>query len=127
MGNNKLIVISGCSGKSTLLAELGNYGYTVMPEVGREIVKEQLALNSDILPWKEPTRFYELLIEMSVERYHEAANIAFIKDNIIFYDRCFLEGISYLQTLNIPGKNKSGLKRIKFDITNSKAINSLLL
>lgn len=108
MENNKLIVISGCSGggKSTLLAELSNHGYTVMPEVGREIVKEQLALNSDILPWKEPTRFCELLVEKSVERYHEAAKLAFVKDNVIFFDRCFLEGISYFQTLNIPGKNK---------------------
>ena len=41
---NKLIVISGCSsgGKSTLLEELKNNGYAVIPEVGREIVKEQL-------------------------------------------------------------------------------------
>lgn len=103
MPPNKLIVISGCSGsgKSTLLAELRNNAYTVMPEVGRELVKEQLALNSNILPWKEPIRFCELLIEKSVERYHEAARFKSVKDDEIFFDRCFLEGISYFQTLNI--------------------------
>ena len=108
MSENKLIVISGCSGggKSTLLAELSENGYTVMPEVGRELVKEQLALNSDILPWKEPTRFCELLVEKSIERYHEAAKFTSVKDNAIFFDRCFLEGISYFQTLDIPSANK---------------------
>ena len=108
MIENKLIVISGCSGggKSTLLAELSKNGYTVMPEVGRELVKEQLELNSGILPWKEPTRFCELLVEKSVERYHEAIKLKSVKENAIFFDRCFLEGISYFQAINIPGKNK---------------------
>lgn len=108
MTKNKLIVISGCSsgGKSTLLAELSDHGFTVMPEVGRELVKEQLALNSDVLPWKEPVLFCELLIEKSVERYHEANKLKSVKDNVIFFDRCFLEGITYLQTLNIPNANK---------------------
>ena len=108
MNKNKLIVISGCSGggKSTLLAELSENGYTVIPEVGRELVKEQLELNSNILPWKEPTRFCELLVEKSVERYHEAIKLKSVKDNAVFFDRCFLEGISYFQTLNIPDADK---------------------
>lgn len=100
---NKLVVISGCSsaGKSTLLAELSDNGYTVMPEVGRELVKEQLSLNSDALPWKEPILFCELLIQKSIKRYHEAMQFESVKDNVIFFDRCFLEGISYFQTINI--------------------------
>ena len=103
MSKNKLIVISGCSGggKSTLLSELSKNGYTVMPEVGRELVKEQLELNGNILPWKEPILFCELLVEKSVERYHEAIKLKSTKDNAIFFDRCFLEGVSYFQTLKI--------------------------
>lgn len=100
---NRLIVISGCSGggKSTLLEELNDDGYTVMPEVGRELVKEQFALNSNALPWKEPIRFCELLVEKSIERYYEASHYESVKDDVIFFDRCFLEGVSYLQTINI--------------------------
>ena len=103
MTKNKLIVISGCSGggKSTLLTELSNHGYTVMSEVGRELVKEYTLLNSSALPWKEPTRFCELLVEKSIERYHEATHYESVKDDVIFFDRCFLEGISYFQTINI--------------------------
>lgn len=100
---NKFIVISGCSGggKSTLLAELKKHGYTIMQEVGRELVKEQILLQSDNLPWKEPIRFCELLIEKSTERYYAATRIKSVKDGVIFFDRCVLEGISYLQKLNI--------------------------
>jgi predicted ATPase len=108
MTKNKFIVISGCSsgGKSTLIAELSHHGYTVMPEVGREIVKAQLALGNPILPWKDPVGFCELLVEKSVARYHEASNIHDAKANLIFFDRCFLEGISYLQTLNIANAHQ---------------------
>lgn len=49
---NRFIVISGCSsgGKSTLLSELKGRGYTIVSEVGREIVQEQLAKGGHITP-----------------------------------------------------------------------------
>ena len=45
---NKLVVVSGCSGggKSTLLTEMARRGDTVMPEPGRQIVNEELAIGS---------------------------------------------------------------------------------
>ena len=105
---SRLIVISGCSGggKSTLLSELGNNGYTIIPEVGRELVKEQLEIKSDITPWKNPQLFCEKLIEKSVIAYQHAKKITTAKDQIIFFDRCFLEGVSYYQTLKIEDANK---------------------
>ena len=70
----KLVVISGCSGggKSTLIVELNKRGYTTVPEAGRELVKEQMALGSGILPWEKPDEFCALLIEKSVAAYHLA-------------------------------------------------------
>jgi predicted ATPase len=105
---NRYIVISGCSsgGKSTLLSELSSNGYSVVQEVGREIVKEQLSVDGDILPWKKPIHFCEILIERSVIAYHEALKMPAAKDNLIFFDRSFLEGVSYFQTLEIDGANK---------------------
>ena len=46
---NRLVAISGCSagGKSTLLTELNMNGYTVVPDVGREIVKEQSKIKTN--------------------------------------------------------------------------------
>lgn len=107
MSKNKLIVISGCSsgGKSTLIDELSRNGYTIMQEVGREIVKEQLLLNSNALPWKDMDRFCDRMISRSIDRYHEAAKFNAVKDNVIFFDRSFLEGVSYLQSINIDKYN----------------------
>lgn len=100
---NKLVVISGCSGggKSTLLYELKTLGYSVVPEVGREIVKEQLEINGHITPWENPRDFCELLIEKSLLAYHRAKSLSETKNRIIFFDRSFLEGVSYFQTLKV--------------------------
>lgn len=103
MTPNKLIVISGCSsgGKSTLLSELSNQGYAVFEEVGRTLVKEQLAANSGITPWEQPQLFCKLLIDRSIAVYTQAKEIKITKNKTIFFDRSFLEGISYFQTLKI--------------------------
>ncbi len=68
----KLIVISGCSGggKSTLLDELHQQGYSVIPEVGREIVKEQLKAKSPITPWENSKLFCEMLIDRSIAAWY---------------------------------------------------------
>ncbi len=107
MSKNKLIVISGCSsgGKSTLIAELKLNGYTTLQEVGREIVKEQLALNSNLLPWQDMNGFCDRMISRSITCYHEAAKLNNVKDNVIFFDRSFLEGVSYFQSINIDQYN----------------------
>ena len=100
---NKLIIISGCSGggKSTLLTELSSQGYTVIPEVGREIVKEQLSTKGNSTPWQNPKSFCELVIEKSRTRYDHAKTLPGAKDQLIFFDRSVLDGISFYQTLKV--------------------------
>ena len=100
---NMFVVISGCSGagKSTVISELSKQGYSVIPEVGREIVKEQLTRKEPITPWKNPQDFCELLIDRSILAYKEAIKLSEIKNKFIFFDRSFLEAVSYFQTLNI--------------------------
>lgn len=100
---NKLVVISGCSGggKSTLISELSKQGYSVIPEVGREIVKEQLAKKEPITPWENPQEFCELLMDRSIIAYNNALRLLETKNRIIFFDRSFIEGVSYFKKLNI--------------------------
>jgi predicted ATPase len=59
---NNYVIISGCSGggKSTILSELVNRGYSVVLEPGRQIVKEQTAIGGDALPWINLNKFLEL-------------------------------------------------------------------
>lgn len=100
---NKLVVISGCSGggKSTLLSELNKQGYYVVPEIGRELVQEQLSINGHITPWEKPQEFCEMLIARSVVAYRRALLLAEQKNRVIFFDRSFLEGISYFQSMGV--------------------------
>lgn len=63
------VVLTGCSGagKSTLLDALARRGHRVVPEVGRQIVKEELAAGGDGLPWRDAGRFVDLALARSIE------------------------------------------------------------
>jgi predicted ATPase len=65
---DRFVVISGCSsgGKSTLLAELGRRGYTVVEEPGRRIVKGELAGDGLALPWVDATAFLRRAVAMAL-------------------------------------------------------------
>jgi len=106
--DRKLVIISGCSGggKSTLIDEFKNNGYSVIPEVGRQIVKEQLQSNGSITPWKNPIAFCELIIQKSITNYNQTNTVITTTQQIAFFDRCFLDGISYYQTLEIDDARK---------------------
>jgi Predicted ATPase len=105
---SKLIVISGCSGggKSVLISELRSMGYSTVSEVGREIVKEHLETGGDCVPWQNPKAFCELLISRSISAYKQAKDLRAVQSQIIFFDRSFLEGISYYQSLNVEDARK---------------------
>lgn len=47
-----------------------------------------------------------MIIAKSIEAFYQVKEMKNVKEEIIFFDRSFLEGISYYQTLNIPGSNK---------------------
>ncbi|HVV67737.1 MAG TPA: AAA family ATPase [Gammaproteobacteria bacterium] len=102
---NRLIVITGCSGggKSTLITELESQGYYTVPEPGRAIVKEQLVIGGDLTPWQRPIDFCAAIIKRSVADYHAMNDILSSQnDHYCFFDRCFLDAISYFQTLARP-------------------------
>lgn len=108
MNIHQLVVISGCSGggKSTLIEALQSRGFHVIPEMGRELVKEALASNSEALPWKNTHLFCERLIEASVLAYEKAQQLVLTSGAFIFFDRSFLEGISYLHHLGVKEASK---------------------
>jgi predicted ATPase len=105
---NKLIIISGCSGggKSTLLAELSHLGYTVMPEVGREVYKEKYLMKVDVTTSENQILICEEIIKRAIKAYEQAMTIRQTKDNVIFFDRSFLECVSYYQDLKWADSHK---------------------
>lgn len=65
-------------------------------EPGREIVKEQLALGIDALPWVEPTKFVQLMAERYLQDFVSASNL----DGTVFFDRSMVEAVGYLDSVN---------------------------
>jgi predicted ATPase len=88
---NNYVVISGCSGggKSTLLSELVNRGYSVVLEPGRQIVKEQTAIEGDALPWINLQKF----LEFALSRYLFQFNSQKESKQFIFFDRGIIDAV----------------------------------
>ena len=59
---DRLFVITGGpgSGKSTLLDGLAEHGICTMPEAGRAIIQDQVAIGGEALPWSDRLAFAEL-------------------------------------------------------------------
>lgn len=96
----RFVVLTGCSGggKSTLLAELGRRGFTVSPEAGRQIVREQDWTGGDALPWTQPARFAELAVSRCVRDLISVAR----EPGPVFFDRSPVDQLAGLERLGLP-------------------------
>jgi predicted ATPase len=81
----QFVVLSGCSGacESALLDELASRGHQVFGEPGRQIVKEQLHIGADTVPWRNIDKFIELSISRSMHQMVYAAST----DRLSSFDR----------------------------------------
>lgn len=98
-GSHRLIVVSGCSGggKSSLLSELARRGYEVFPEPGRQIVKEQLHIEGEALPWKDASRFTELCLSRALYFF----NMARPDRGPVFFDRSIVDALTGYSRLGL--------------------------
>jgi predicted ATPase len=85
------VVISGCSGggKSTILSELVRRDYSVVLEPGRQIVKEQHAIEGDALPWINLQKFLDLALSRYLYQFNSQAQT----DQLIFFDRGIIDAV----------------------------------
>jgi len=88
-------VLTGCSGggKSTLLAELKRRGEQVVPEPGRELVREQMAKGSDLLPWADAKGFTLELARRTIDAWDAAP------PGRVFFDRGLIDVLAHLDFL----------------------------
>ncbi|GAB3424872.1 AAA family ATPase [Niabella aquatica] len=91
-------------GKTSLINELNSYGFQTIPEDARRIIKEQIEINSEGLPWKNKELYARLMLEASLRRYDEVNTRAF--SNFIFFDRGILDTICYMKMEHIPVSNE---------------------
>ena len=97
---SRFFILSGCSGggKSALVSALGDKGYLVFPEAGRQIVREQLFLGGDALPEGNPLRFAELCVSRAISQRVQAARAG----RIAIFDRGIIDMIGYLDYRSLP-------------------------
>ena len=102
MKEAKFYVITGGPGvgKTTLLSALKNKGFFEVPEDARRIIKEQMQINSESLPWKNKSLYADLMFEASLNTYQKIVNGSY--DKTIFFDRGILDTICYRSMENLP-------------------------
>jgi predicted ATPase len=95
----KVIITGGPStGKTSLISKLEELGHVVQQEKSRDIIKESLANNSDVLPWDNLIAFSEKVIFQRQQQFELCKSI---DKNISFFDRGIPDVLAYLDCDNI--------------------------
>ncbi len=100
MPESKRIVISGgpATGKTTIIHALQERGYRCLPEYSRQIITQEVAKGSDVLPWDNLTAFTEKVISGRIDQYRQA------EEGITFYDRSVVDSLAYMHLDKLPVK-----------------------
>jgi len=86
------------SGKTTLIEALGAQGYPAMPEAGRAIIQDQVAIGGAALPWGDRLAFSELMLGWELRSYREAQRHA----GTVLFDRGIPDVAGYLALSGLP-------------------------
>jgi predicted ATPase len=98
MKSDCFFVITGGPGvgKTTLLRELQKRFFTCVPEVAREIIKEQVAVQGNALPWRNKELYLQIMFDRSVDCYKAANND---NSSITFFDRGIPDSLTYAEII----------------------------
>jgi predicted ATPase len=80
------------SGKTTLVDALSVQGIRTMPEAGRAIIRHQVAIGGQALPWGDRRAFAEQMLAWEMRSWHEAAD----EEGAILFDRGIPDILGYL-------------------------------
>ncbi len=72
-------------GKTTLLRALEKEGFTIVDEVARHIIQDEVQKRGDALPWADKTKYAERMLSGSIDTF-EKQQIA-CPHNVCFFDR----------------------------------------
>jgi len=99
---DRLYVITGGpgSGKSTLIEALAEHGICTMPESGRAIIQDQVAVGGKALPWSDRRAFAELMLGWEIRSYRAALRLS----GPVIFDRGVPDVLGYLRLcgLSVP-------------------------
>ena len=96
----KLFVITGGpgTGKTAILGALHQQGYHIVPEAGRSIIRQQVEISGNALPWGDQQEYARLMFVQAQSDYELWSRI----DQPVFLDRAIPDVIGYLQLSGWP-------------------------
>lgn len=101
--NNFYILTGGpCSGKTSLIDTIHKMGYHCVPEVGRKIIKGQVIIGGDALPWADTGKYSNLMLSHSIQDYMQL----FDSPELHFFDRGIPDTLGYVELINMLNKQK---------------------
>jgi predicted ATPase len=97
---DRLFILTGGpgSGKTTLIEALAGHGITRMPEAGRAVIQDQVAIGGTALPWSDRLAFAELMLTHELRSYREAQAFA----GPVIFDRGVPDVVGYLRVSGLP-------------------------
>jgi predicted ATPase len=110
-----ILLIGGpSSGKTTLLNNLKNLGYTCYPEISREVTKEAQKKGIDQLFIENPMLFSTLLLEGRIKQFTDAHK----EEGMVFIDRGIPDVLAYMDFIGdtYPEKFVDACKNYKYDM-----------
>lgn len=98
MSARRFVITGGPGfGKTTIIDALQARGFHCFSEFSRSIIREQLEIGGDILPWKNLESFSRLVFDKRIKQFEEAP-----EKKVSFFDRGIPDVIAYL--------NKDGIE-----------------
>jgi|SRR5271156_73698 len=111
---DRLFVITGGpgSGKSTLIEALACRGINTMPEAGRAIIQDQVAIGGEALPWSDRSAFTELMLSWEMRSYRAALKMS----GPVIFDRGMPDVLGYLRLsgLSVPAHVERAAKIFRY-------------
>ncbi len=83
------------TGKTSLINGLSEKGYRCIPEVAREIIKNQVSNRGSALPWADKNGYAKLMWTESVNAYEQT--LINHESDRVFFDRGLLDTICYME------------------------------
>ena len=112
---DRFIIVTGGpgSGKTTLIEALGRRGLQRMPEAGRAIIREQVAIGGKALPWADRAAFAELMLGWELRSYREAQAL----QGPVIFDRGVPDVLGYLRLcgLDVPAHAETAARLYRYN------------
>ncbi|WP_312076795.1 AAA family ATPase [Chryseobacterium sp.] len=101
-------------GKTSLIEELSRLGFNTVDEDARKIIKHQMEIDGDGLPWKDKELYAQLMFEASVKTYQSVEG-----SKLTFFDRGIPDALCYSDMENLESSEEfqSIQKRFRYNKT----------